>query len=152
LFVSTPGSFGGSAIDELDARTGKVLAVLPAQYPSPLLRTNPAGAKLYVRENDGSSGADGSVDEYDVAGRGQPTKTNNYPAQTSANSQDFLVDASARRVYTMDGGVYGVGVTNMDTGALTVWPFGDAPYGFAVAALPAGPVYAASGDAIFQFD
>src|SRR5262249_40050968 len=75
-----------------------------------------------------------------------------YPAHGEDNSQDFLVDASARRVYTMDGGVYGVGVTDMDSKAQTVWPFGDAPYGLAVAALPGGPVFGASGGGIFEFD
>jgi hypothetical protein len=152
LFASTPAGFGASSVEELDARTGAALGSLPALYLSPLLRTNPAGTRLYVREGAGGSGSDGSVDEYDVGGPGAPARANSYPAQTQQNSQDFLVDESARRVYTMDGGVYGVGVTDMDTKAQTIWSFGGSPYGFAVAALPSGPVFAASVDGIFEFD
>jgi PKD repeat protein len=152
LFVTTPASFGASVIEELDAQTGAVLGSLPTQYLSPLLRTDPSGTRLYIREDDSGSGADGGIDAYDVGGAGPPAKTNTYPAQGQSNSQDFLVDEAAGRVFTIDGGVYGVGVTDTATGTQTVWSFGGAPYGIAVAALPGGPVYGASGDGIFQFD
>src|SRR5262249_5568815 len=72
LFVSTPGDFGGNAIYEVDARTGAVSGALPMQYLAPLFRTSPDGTRLYVREDYGGSGADGSVDAYDVSGAGPP--------------------------------------------------------------------------------
>jgi hypothetical protein len=76
---------------------------------------------------------------------------NNFPAQSPENSQVFLVVESAGRIYTMDGGVYGVGVTNLAAKKSIVWSFSTAPYGIAVAGLPSGPVYRASGGGIFQF-
>jgi hypothetical protein len=154
LFVSTPGTLGPSSIEEVDSQTGQVLGSLATQYLAPLLRTDPAGAQLYVREDDSGTGNDGSIDAYDVSGTGQPTLTGTYAAQGGQNSKDFLVDASAGRAYAMDGGVDGVGVTDLSTQTLSVWSFpGDAASGWAVAALPSGPAYGAAGTGgIFEFD
>jgi len=151
LVVSSSASFSWTDLDVLNAQTGQVLAnINRGVYYSPLLRTNANGTKLYVRQTS-LSGPDTNIDEYDVRRGGPISLTDGYPAPL-ANSLDFLVDESARRIYTSDGGVYGVGVTNMDTKATAVWSFGGSPYGIAVAALPTGPIYGASYDGIFQFD
>ena len=152
LFISTPGQFGINVVEELDARTGAGLSTLPTQHLAPLFRTNPAGTVLYIREDDEGSGADGSVDQYDVSGAGLPTKTTMYPAPSEENSQDFLVDESARRVYTLESASQGVGVTDMNTKGMTYWMFGVSPSGGqALAALPSSPLYAASSDEIYEF-
>jgi hypothetical protein len=152
LVVSTSPVAPWAGIDILNAKTGQLLAAISSSsYYSPLLRTNATGTKLYVRET-GLSGAGSNIDEYNVSGSGPISPSNAYPVPLE-NSLDFLVDESAQRIYTSDGGVYGVGVTNMSTKATSVWSFGGAPYGVAVAALPSGPVYGASAyDGIFQFD
>jgi PKD repeat protein len=151
LFVSTPAGFFGDAVDELDAQTGSTLRTLPTHYASPLLRTNSAGTTLYIREDDSGSGGNGDVDAYDVSGSGQPTKTATYPAEPQANSQDFLVNESAGRVYAMDYGTNGIGVTDVASGGQTTWNFNGVPDGLAVAALPSGPVYGGTDSTIFQF-
>jgi hypothetical protein len=152
LFVSTPSKLYGYDIDEVDAATGTNLGTISkGPYFAPLLRTNPTGTHLYIHET-GVSGPDTNIDEYDVGGPGPYSLNNGYLAPLS-NSKDFIVNESARRIYTSDGGVYGVGVTNMDTNQDTVWSFGGAPYGDAVAALASGPIYGASYfDGVYQFD
>ncbi len=145
------GGAPGSSIVEVDAETGTGFRGVGGSYYSPLLHTSADGTKMYVRET-GLSGAGGGVDEYDVSGAITAAKTHTYAAPLE-NSIDFTVDEQHRRLYTADGGVYGVGVTNMDTNAEAVWSYG-APYSAAVATLPSGSlVYGASYyDGVFEFD
>jgi PKD repeat protein len=141
---------GGSLL-QLDAETGASLsAPVGGYYYPPLLHVSPDGTKVYTRVL-GLSGGLSSIDEWDVTGT-QPVLTRGYSCYMS-NSEDYTVDATARRIYTADGGIYGVGVSNMDTNAVTTWSFGGAPYGRAVAELPGGAyVYGGSGtDAIYEF-
>ena len=153
LFVSVPtNNSGENAIEELDAETGASYT-LPKQYPSPLLRTNPSGTHVYIREDDGGSGGDGSIDEYDVSGGAGPTLTNNYVGRSPENSQDFLVDESAGLVFTLEYPGPGFGVTDMNTDTMTTWYFGNPSYGGqALAALPSGPLYGASSTYIYEFN
>ena len=116
------------------------------------MRTNPSGNHLYVRE-DASTGGDGSIDEYDVSGAGQPTLTNNYAGRSPENSQDFLVDEPAGKVFTLEYPGPGFGVTNMKTNTMTSWYFGNPSYGGqALAALPSGPLYRTSSTYIYEFN
>ncbi len=151
LVVSTAAMDFLSSLAVVDAETGQVLSAINGPlYGAPLFGTNATGTRLYVRTS-GGSGPGGAVDEYDVSGRGPVALTNRYPAPRD-NPTDFVVNESARRIYTADGGVYGVGVTNMDTRSETAWPDFDSGAA-AVAALPSGPVYIATGTGtIIQFD
>jgi len=142
LLVSTPG-VNWAQLHELDAVTGKTLWTHRDSIYWPLLRSSPDGTKVYTRAL-GLSGAGGAIGEFTLSATAAPVLTHSYSAYL-ANSRDFVVDEAHRRIYTADGGVYGVGVANMDSGAVTYWP-ADEPYGVAVAQLPGGPlVYGAAG-------
>ncbi len=152
LFANTPATLGQSTIDEIDAQTGMVLDALSREYYyPPLLRTNATGTNLYVWET-GVSSPDATIDEYDVSGSGSISLTNNFPAPVQ-NGEDFVVNESANRIYTADGGVSGIGVIDTNTNARTTWSFGLAPYGVGVAAQSSGPIYGAAADnGIFEFE
>jgi PKD repeat protein len=146
----------GNSLYQLDATSGAVLATAPtANSYSPLLRTNTEGTRLYTRETS-LSGAEGALEEFDIGGPSAPVRLGQY-AIPSANGRDFAVDVGARRIYTADGGVYGVGVTNMDTNARVVWPFVSAAYGGGVSTREGSTsVFGLSSDpyngGVFEFD
>ncbi len=126
--------YAGSAgqIRQYDATTGALLTSLPTNNWSGLyLSTAAGGTRLYARAGEVSA-AGGFCEEFDIADPKAPRLMKLHPVSL-ANSGNFVVDATARRIYTADGGVYGVGVTNMDTGDQAVWRSAMGPYGVAVA-------------------
>src|SRR6185312_11178350 len=104
----------------------------------PEIQTSVDGTKVYVMDR-GLSGSSQQVRVYDVTGGAAPVQQTGYTVPED-NSRDFLVDPTYNRVYTSNGGDYGLGVSNMTTGAFTLWPGSSsaAPYGVAVGALPNG--------------
>ena len=138
---------------QIDPATGAVLGHFGRRiyYGSSVLRLDGAGMALFVAEI-GLSGI-GELDEYTIGAAGVPVFKKWHPFNLS-NTKDFGVDDLCRRLYTMSGGVYGIGVTEMDTGVGNiVWPFG-APYGSALAFLP-GDTFIHGGsyfDGIFRFN
>ena len=143
-------------IHQIDADSGAVLATAPTGvWYAPLLRTNAAGTRLYIRELALSSSS-GVCEEYDLTGLGTPQRIATYTIPM-ANGKDLAIDTAARHIYTADGGVYGVGVTSMDTNTNGVWPFVSAAYGAGVATREgSASVFGVSSDpyggGVFEFE
>lgn len=159
IVVDSQGRLYTSTIDaihQIDAASGALLATVSTlRWSNKLIRTNAAGTRLYVREI-GLSGIFGTCEEYDVSGTHGPALLAYYNIPMS-NGRDFAVDTKARRIYTADGGVYGVGVTNMDTNERAVWGFVSAVYGGGVATREgSNSVFGLStdpyGGGVFEFD
>jgi hypothetical protein len=138
---------------QVDASSGQVLTSFGQNqyYSGAALRLNGAGNALFIAEL-GLSGA-GELDEYTIATSGTPVYNGWHP-YNCANTKDLTIDDTYRRIYTIAGGVYGIGVTEMDTwvGGL-LWPFG-APYGAAMCFLP-GDNFISGGsyyNGIFRFN
>lgn len=127
------GKASGSQIAQYDAATGVEIARFASSnaWYSLDLATASGGTRLYTRTR-ALSGSGGSCEEFAIDGPTPPRLVKVHPVPL-ANSQGFAVDGAARRIYTADGGVYGVGVTNMDTGDQTVWASATGPYGSGVA-------------------
>jgi hypothetical protein len=140
-------------LSQLDAGTGQVLSTFGTYYDYfPMLQSSPDATKIYVMDRS-LSGPNQQVRVYDVTGSAAPVQQTGY-AVPEENSQDFLVDPAYNRVYSSNGGVYGLGVNDMTTGAFTLWPGSSnaAPYGVAVAALPTGAyVYGATDGNLRQY-
>lgn len=151
LYTAAYGS-----LHQLDGQSGAVLAtVSTAMWSPPLLRTNAAGTRLYTRQIS-LSGWSGVCEEFELGGGGPPALLATYQIPQD-NGLDLAVDALARKIYTADGGVYGVGVTDMTTDTRTSWAFGSAAYGYGVATREGSPsVFGVSGDpyggGVFEFD
>ena len=142
---------GGAAnssdqLSQIDANTGAVLSTFGDGFDyAPELRSSSDRKTVYVR-NRGLSGAGGTLYAWDVSGAGAPVRVAQYPVP-EANDEDFAVDEQTSRIYTMDGGVYGLHYTEMATGKQTYLPFpNNTPYGVAVGVYPTGqtPVYGGS--------
>ena len=137
---------------QIDPDTGTVLGQFGRRtyYGGSVIKLNGDASALFVAEI-GLSGV-GQADEYTVGMAGLPVYKEWHPFDL-ANTKDLAPDDTYRRIYTMSGGVYGIGVTEMDTGVGNlVWPFG-APYGAAIAFLP-GDSFIHGGsyyDGIFRF-
>ena len=115
-------------------------------YKQSLLRTSLDGTKLYVGEMGlYTAGGPGYIYQYAILGA-NASLLNSFP-YTEVYLNDFAVDEQQNRIYTLNGGIYGVEVTDMnDANYGNVYPFGSA-YGEAVALLPNDTVlYGASGD------
>ncbi len=128
---------------QIDPATGQTLGQFgQSTYYEPIIRTNQAGTSLYVVQL-GLSG-DGDVDRYAIPSSDLPTYAQGYPFLLS-NTKDIEIDDSYNRIYSANGGEYGVVVTDMTTGTGGVlWPY-NAAYSSAVCFLPQGPyVYGAS--------
>jgi len=147
LFASSTDGWGN--LREVNPNSGSTVTTFNKGsnqlfYGGALLRTNVAGTQLYAAET-GLSGAVETIYKYDISSGGE-TLLSTYSCPM-ANLQDFGIDEVQNRIYTLNGGVYGVGVTDMTAGTYnTVWPFGSS-YGAAVTFLPNDSViYGASGD------
>ena len=169
LFASYSGDFPDSGyIREIDVSNGNVLQRFAQEqcgglcgcpnclfHPGrSLLRTNPNGTRLYIGEvGTIVVGGPGHIFEFDVSG---PTATllHRYPF-VQQNMQDFAVDETQRRIYTLNGGPisdasgyerYGIELTDMLTDNYgDVWPLNG--YAAAVAFLPNDTaIYGASSD------
>ncbi len=147
LFASSTDGWGN--LREVNPNSGATVTTFnkgsnQSFYEDALLRTNVAGTLLYAAET-GLSGSSETIYQYNI-GSGGETLQNTYQCPME-NLQDFGIDETQNRIYTMNGGVYGVGVTDMTTGTdTTVWPFGSS-YGAAVTFLSGDSViYGASGD------
>lgn len=127
------GKVTHSQIAQYDAATGVEVTRFSTSFgwSELFLTTAAAGTRLYTRELALSS-ADVGCEEFAIGDQTPPRLIARHPVPLS-NSANFVVDAAARRIFTADGGIYGVGVTNMDTGDKTVWPSATGPYGYAVA-------------------
>lgn len=111
----------------IDAETGESAGSFGSYY-MPLLQVSSNGSHLFVMKRYLSSSG-GTVDHYSVSGQTQSLSAQ-YPVPM-ANAREFAMDEQYGRVYTANGGVYGVGVTDIITDTQVVWPIG-APYGAAV--------------------
>lgn len=147
LYVSS-GDYWGP-IRKLDPVSGAVTATLRGHwgdyYQHALLRTNVAHNRLFVTETGlYTSGGPNYVDEFDISGS-TPLAVKSHPYD-QVYLGDFAIDEAGSRILTTCGGIYGIQVTDMVSGAYgTVWPFGY-PYGRAVELLPGdGSAYGASG-------
>ena len=147
LFASSTDGWG--LLREVSSSTGSTIASFgkganQSFYQNALLRTNVAGTKLYAAET-ALSGSVETIYPYDISSGGE-TLLATYSCPMD-NLVDFGIDELENRLYTLNGGVYGVGVTDMTTGSYsTVWPFGSA-YAAGVTFLPNDTViYGASGD------
>jgi hypothetical protein len=141
LYIATAGGQSQQLI-QLNTVTG-ISAVSSSLWGNNQLRADADGTHIYTMLIDSGGGGGLTVDEYDVTGS-VPIKTNSYPVDYS-NSQDFQVDASHRVVFTANGGVYGVGVTNMDTDARADWLFDESAYGSSVALSTDGSTVFSAG-------
>lgn len=150
LYVTSHDYWG--PIRKLDPVSGAILRSFgygPAYpedrfYMLPLLRTNADHTRLYVAETGlWVTGGPGYMRELDISGS-TPALVKSHPFQMVYLS-DYTVDQASGTLLTTHGGIYGVQLTNMATGAYgTVWPFGT-PYGCAVQMVPGdGSVYGAS--------
>lgn len=144
------------ALHQLDGQSGAVIATVSTAMWSPsLIRTNAAGTLLYTRQI-GLTGGAGVCEEFDIGGGGAPVLLATYQIADS-NGRDLAVDAPARKIYTADGGMYGVGITDMTANTRTSWAFGSAAYGSGVATRETSQsVFGVSGDpyggGVFEFD
>ena len=86
-------------------------------YQSSVLRLSGDHSTLYVAET-GLSGY-GSIDSYAI-NSSAPTYTTGYPFLL-ANLFDLAIDEVYQRIYSVSGGVYGVGVTDMVKGTTSTW-------------------------------
>jgi VCBS repeat-containing protein len=158
LYVSSTDYWGD--IRQINALTGAVLGQFQKTptgynpyYQEALLRTTPDGKHLYVTETGlMTTGGPNYVYEYDISGTGLPTLLAQIPYQQTYVG-DFAVDEGQQQIFTMNGGDYGVELSNTATGDFYTWAFppdpqsgSPDPYGRAVAELPgSGVVYAGSG-------
>lgn len=124
---------------QVNPATGEIVGQFGKQtyYQQSILRTSGDHTSLYAAET-GLSGF-GSIDHYGVVTSALPAYLNSYPF-TLSNLFDLAVDDTYNRAYSVSGGIYGVGVTNLTTGVTTTWPDNSsyAPYGDAVSFLPSG--------------
>jgi subtilisin family serine protease len=150
IYVSSLDYWGD--IRQIDPATGMVLGQFQKSggynpfYQSALVRMDPDRQRLFVTESGlRTEGGPSYVYEYEVAGAGLPIPVKAHPYNQQFCS-DFLIDTLHRRIYTMNGGIYAVQVTDMASGAYgQTWPLG-APYARAVAQPTGSPyLYGASG-------
>ena len=124
---------------QIDPVSGETIGTFGHQtyYQSSVLRLSGDHSTLYVAET-GLSGY-GSIDSYAINSSGLPTYTTGYPFLL-ANLFDLAIDEVYQRIYSVSGGVYGVGVTDMVKGTTSTWSDSSnyAPYGCAVCFLPTG--------------
>ena len=99
-------------------------------YRGAILRLSPDRKRLLATETGlRTEGGPGSIYAFDVATTMSPvTQIGAYPYVMQYCSE-FVLDDARKRVYTVNGGIYGVQVSDIAAGTYgTVWPF-NAPYG-----------------------
>lgn len=133
------GSESDNYLYEIDPASGQTLGQFGrrtyfSDSTGPLIRTSADGTSLFVAQT-GLSGDD-FIDQYTVSSSGAlPTYTNAYPFLLD-NTYDIAVDNQYNRIYSANGGGYGIVVTDMTTGTGNVlWPYGE-PYSCALCYLP----------------
>ncbi|MDD5260331.1 MAG: S8 family serine peptidase [Methylacidiphilales bacterium] len=132
LYASSTAGWG--YLYQIDPATGQTLGQFGQRtyYSGPTIKTNGDSSSLFVVEL-GLSGSS-SVDQYIVSSSSVPNFTHAYPFVLE-NTIDIAIDDDYARIYSASGGVYGVGVTEMNTGVGNiVWPYGQ-PYSSAVCFL-----------------
>lgn len=116
-----------------------------------LIRRDEMGTRLYLMDQGLSSGA-GGIADYRVQTGHMPTYAGTRFTSKS-NDRDLSVDLGRNRLFRASGGVYGIGVWDLENGIGNFWPFGS-PYGSAVAQHPDLPtVFGASwSELVHEFD
>lgn len=152
LFATSTDYWG--PIRELHPGTGALVRTFDkggtngSYYMHSILRLSRDGQHLFAGETGlWVVGGPGYVFEYDVSSTDAPPQVGKHPFW-EIYMKDFAVDSMRQRIYTVNGGIYGVQVTETNAGGAfgEEWPF-DSAYGAAVG-LPPGSsvVYGASGD------
>jgi hypothetical protein len=138
LYVSSNAA-GGGYLTQVDPVSGETLGSFGNQIYSSdyLLRASDDNSGLYTVWT-GVSGF-GNVDAYTVNSSGLPTYEKSYSIDLE-NQFDIAIDTAYQRIYSIAGGIYGVGVIDMVHGTTTTWSDSSnyPPYGDAVAFLPSG--------------
>ena len=149
LYASSTDYWG--KIREVNSTTGQTVQTFDKGnsqqfYMHALLRTNLDGTSLYVAETGlNVVGGPGYVYQYNITGA-QASLSKQHPF-SMVYLKDFAIDEPQQRLYTMNGGIYGVQVTDMVSGTYgDVWPLNSA-YGVGLAFLSNDSViYGVSGD------
>jgi subtilisin family serine protease/sugar lactone lactonase YvrE len=148
LYASSTDYWG--PLRQVNTTTGQVVQEINGSgrqiYRHSLLRTNAAGTRLFLGET-GLLAYSGPayVLEYDITGTN--ASLIDYHPYWMRGMRDFRIDDSHRRIYTANGGIYGLQVTEMDSGNFGETWSSDLYYPLAIAFLPNAPVvYCASGD------
>jgi hypothetical protein len=148
LYASSTDYWG--ILREVDTTNGSVVQEIDGNgldlYMHTLLRTNAAGTRLYFMQTYlWVDGGPGYVYEYDITGV-RAAFVDSHPFAMVSTSE-FGVDELYKRLYTINGGIYGVEVSDLTIKAYGVtWPFGSA-YAVGLAFLQNGDaIYGASGD------
>lgn len=150
IYASSTESWG--SLRRINALTGAVTTSFePSVYSGAIIRSNGAHTRLFMVET-GLSGGGASAPEWDVTGT-VPVLVDSHSFDL-ANTKDIQVDDARRRLYFASGGVYGVGVTEMDTGLAGIEWLNEegSPYGIGVCLLPNDRfVYGMSPDTITRY-
>lgn len=138
---------------KVDPLTGEVLASFNKGYgfyPGAIVRISPDRSRLFAFEV-GLSGS-GECPEWDIL-KTPPVLTASH-SFSLANTMDLRVDERYRRLYFASGGVYGIGVTEMDSGLANIlWPNNVPAHGRGVAFLPDSRfAYGLSSGSITRFN
>ncbi len=152
LFVTSTDYWG--PIRELHPGTGALVRTFDkggtngSYYMHSLLRLSSDGQRLFAGETGlWVAGGPGYIYEYDVSSTGAPPQVGKHPFW-EIYMKDFAADSARQRIYSVNGGIYAVQVTETGSGGAfgEEWPFASA-YGAALA-LPPGSsvVHGASGD------
>ncbi len=141
----------GVAVREVDDQTGTPGGGVGNGYNAPLIRTNADGTHLYIRSTSKKGfGGQPMIDEYDI------TDPKNVQLITShvelfSNPQDFAVDEPTHQIFTADGGIAGIGVTDTNTETTSTLAMNN--YGAAVATTSTSPfIFGMTQDGIEEFD
>jgi subtilisin family serine protease len=125
LYASTDDYLG--KIRQIDAITGDVLAEfndgVSDVHQDALLAATADGSGIFVGETGVNvEGSPGYILEFDASSSGTPVLKKRHPF-VEEYMTDFAVDENARRIYTVNGAVQTVQVTDMDRGTYDVaWP------------------------------
>jgi subtilisin family serine protease/sugar lactone lactonase YvrE len=139
LFTTSMDYWG--PLREVDTTDGRTIASRTISntgrwvYQGAILKTDSTRERLFLAEtNLQVTGGPGYVYEWDVS-----ELTIGFPARhpcVTINLRDFDIDEQNQSLLTMHGGIYGVQVTSLTTGAYgEVWPL-RSPYGSAVDVPP----------------
>lgn len=161
LYVTADHAADGNSfapLREVSVTNGSTLQSMDSAAPwygsfheHTLLRTDSAGTRLYASETGLTVvGGPGYMFEYDVTVP-TPALVHAHPFDMEFLA-DFAVDEQRGRLYTLNGGIYGIGLTDMSTDANGgLWSFGT-PYAAAVTFLPSDTsIYGASYEEVRKF-
>lgn len=151
-FIYASSTVYWGKLHRVNALTGAVTTTFEdSVYKGSIVRGNSEHTRLFMVEQ-GLSGGGATTPEWDVTGT-VPVLLDSHFFELS-NTKDIQVDDAWRRLYFASGGVYGVGVTEMDTGLAGIEWLNEegSPYGIGVSFLPHDQfVYGMSRDTITRY-